>query len=100
MTGEEMERAIDFLLKSQASLEARIEQVNTNLGAQIARLAEKVIALTGVVQMQAESQGQFNQTVTTAITALAEAQTKTETKVDRLAGVVERLVERLADRSK
>jgi chromosome segregation ATPase len=35
MTGEEMERAIDFLLKSQANLEARIEQVNTNLGASI-----------------------------------------------------------------
>ena len=35
MTGEEMERAIDFLLKSQANLEARIEQVNTNLGVRI-----------------------------------------------------------------
>ena len=35
MTGEEMERAIDFLLKSQANLEARIEQVNANLGARI-----------------------------------------------------------------
>jgi type II secretory pathway component GspD/PulD (secretin) len=35
MTGEEMERAIDFLLKSQANLEARIEQVNANLGMRI-----------------------------------------------------------------
>ncbi len=35
MTGEEMERAIDFLLKSQANLEARVEQVNANLGARI-----------------------------------------------------------------
>jgi len=35
MTGEEMERAIDFLLKSQANLEARIEQVNASLGARI-----------------------------------------------------------------
>ena len=89
MTGEEMERAIDFLLRSQANLEARIEQVNANLGAQIAEL-------TGVVRMQADSQSQFNQTVTTAITALAEAQQKTEAKVDRLAGVVEKLVERLS----
>jgi predicted HAD superfamily Cof-like phosphohydrolase len=89
MTGEEMERAIDFLLRSQANLEARIEQVNENLGAQIAEL-------TGVVRMQADSQSQFNQTVTTAITALAEAQQKTEAKVDRLAGVVERLVEHLS----
>jgi len=35
MTNEELERAIDFLLKSQATLEARIEQVNTNLGERI-----------------------------------------------------------------
>jgi chromosome segregation ATPase len=31
MTSEEMERAIDFLLKSQANLEARIEQTNEQL---------------------------------------------------------------------
>lgn len=30
-----MERAIDFLLRSQANLEARIEQVNANLGVRI-----------------------------------------------------------------
>lgn len=38
MTNEEMERAIDFLLKSQANLEARIEQGNTNLRANIAEV--------------------------------------------------------------
>ena len=80
MTGEEMERAIEFLLQNQATLEQRVEQTQ-------AQLSE----LTRVVQMQADSQGQFNQTVTTAITALAEAQAKTEAKVDRLAGLVERL---------
>ncbi len=42
MTNEELERAIDFLLKSQATLEARIEQVNTNLSAQIARTNEQL----------------------------------------------------------
>jgi hypothetical protein len=31
MTGDEMERAIDFLLKSQANLEARIGQVNARI---------------------------------------------------------------------
>jgi chromosome segregation ATPase len=85
MTGEEMERAIEFLLQNQATLEQRVEQTQ-------AQLSE----LTRVVQMQADSQGQLNQTVTTAITALAEAQAKTETKVDRLTGVVEKLVERLS----
>ena len=84
-----MERAIEFLLQNQATLEQRIEQVNRDLGGRIAELA-------AVVRMQADSQGQFNQTLTTAVTALAGAQTKTEAKVDRLAGVVEKLVERLS----
>lgn len=78
MTGEEMERAIEFLLHNQATLE------------------ERVTDLSRIMQMQAESQGQLNQTLTTAITTLAEAQTKTEAKVDKLAGVVEKLVERLS----
>ena len=38
MTNEEMERAIEFLLKSQANLEARSEQENTNLRASIAEV--------------------------------------------------------------
>ncbi|HEX8148065.1 MAG TPA: hypothetical protein VF591_12865 [Pyrinomonadaceae bacterium] len=85
MTGEEMERAIEFLLQNQATLEQRVEQTQ-------AQLAE----LTRVVQMQAGSQGQLNQTLTTAVTVLAEAQAKTESKVDRLTSAVEKLVERLS----
>lgn len=45
MTGEEMERAIDFLLKSQATLEARIEQVNQNLSEQIGELNNSIAEL-------------------------------------------------------
>ena len=85
MTGEEMERAIEFLLQNQATLEDRVTQTQ-----------EQLAELSRVVRMQAESQGQLNQTLTTAITALAEAQTKTEEKVDRLTVVVEKLVERLS----
>lgn len=92
MTGEEMERAIEFLLKNQATHDERIERTQAQIGDVQAQLSE----LIRVVQMQAESQSQFNQTMTTTITALAEAHIKTETKVDRLAGVVEALVERLS----
>jgi uncharacterized coiled-coil protein SlyX len=81
MTGEEMERAIDFLLKSQANLEARIEQVNANLGARIDELSH-------IVQMQATSQSELNQTLTRAITNLADAQVKTGAKLDQLIDVV------------
>lgn len=100
MTGEEMERAIDFLLRSQATLEGRIEQVNTNLGARIEELTNRVGELTGsvtelnrVVQMQSTSQAELNQMLTRAVTGLAEAQAKTEAKVDRLTELVERLAE-------
>jgi chromosome segregation ATPase len=106
MTGEEMERAIEFLLKNQATHDERIERTQAQIGemqaqlsktqTQLAQTVESIAELNRVVQMQAESQGQFNQMLTTAITGLAEAQTRTETKVDRLAGIVEALVERLS----
>ena len=92
MTGEEMERAIEFLLQNQATLEGRMSRTQEQLSATQTQISD----LAHVVRMQADSQGQFNQTLTTAVTAIAEAQTKTEGKVDRLAGVVEKLVERLS----
>jgi chromosome segregation ATPase len=106
MTGEEMERAIEFLLQHQATLEGRIERTQMQLSETQAQLSETQTQLSGtqaqiaelgrVVRMQAESQSQLNQTLTTAISALAEAQLKTETKIDRLAGALEKLVERLS----
>jgi chromosome segregation ATPase len=106
MTGEEMERAIEFLLQHQGTLEGRIERTQVQLSETQAQLSEtqaqlsetqaQIAELGRVVRMQAESQSQLNQTLTTAISALAEAQLKTETKVDRLAGALEKLVERLS----
>ena len=99
MTGEEMERAIEFLLQNQATLETRVaktqEQISQTQG-QLSQAVESIAELNGIVRMQADSQGQLNQMLTQAITGLAEAQVKTEAKVDRLAGVVEKLVERLS----
>lgn len=91
MTGEEMERAIGFILEHQSSLETRIQQTQE----QLAQAVESIAELNRVVQMQSVTQSQLNETLTRSITALAEAQSKTEAKVDRLAGVVEKLVERL-----
>jgi chromosome segregation ATPase len=99
MTGEEMERAIEFLLQNQATMEERLTRTQSQLSetqSQISETQSQISELGRVVRMQADSQGQLNQTLTTAITALAEAQAKTEAKVDRLAGVMEKLVERLS----
>lgn len=94
MTGEEMERAIEFILQNQATLEQRVEQTQAQLG-ELNRIvtaqAESMTELNRVVQMQATSQAELNQMLTRAVAGLAEAQTTTEATVDRLVGLVERL---------
>jgi hypothetical protein len=83
VTGEEMERAIDFLLKSQANLEARIEQVNTNLGGRI----EDTNRLLGEY---AQLQTQLIQTVTRTFEAQAELNRRTDERINALISAVER----------
>ena len=85
MTGEEMERAIDFLLKSQANLEQRIEQVNVNLSARI----EETNALVGHL---AETQNQFIETVTRTFEEQAEFNRRTDVRINALVGAVEKLI--------
>lgn len=65
-----MERAIGFILQNQATLEERIEQTQAQLAETQAQIAET----NRIVQMQAVSQSEFNQTMTATITALAESQ--------------------------
>ena len=96
MTGEEMERAIEFLLKSQADFDARIAATNERLD----RTDAQVQQTNRIVQLQAETQSQFIEIVTQATANLAEAQTRTErtvnetnARLDRLAALVERHIE-------
>jgi vacuolar-type H+-ATPase subunit D/Vma8 len=72
MTAEEMERAISFLLDSQAKHDAQIAELHD------------------IIREQANSQSELNQMMTQAMTDLAEAQRRTETKVDRLADIATR----------
>jgi prefoldin subunit 5 len=106
MTNEELERAIDFMLKSQANLEQRIEQVNANLeqvnanvGARIEEVAARVGETSRLVGEMAQTQNQFIQVVTrtfeaqaqineslrAGITELAAKQLRTEESLVRLA---------------
>ena len=89
MTGEEMERAIEFILQNQATLEERFEQTQ-------AQIAET----NRIVQRQATSQSEFNQTITAVITALSESQQQladsqrqTEQKLDALIDLVRERLE-------
>jgi hypothetical protein len=73
MTGEEMERAIEFLLKSQASFEARQSAYEGRL-ADISARQDRIDA-----QIQAMAE-----TVMTSLNGLAEAQSRTDARLNRL----------------
>ncbi|MDQ1559709.1 MAG: hypothetical protein QOD32_2769 [Pyrinomonadaceae bacterium] len=71
MTGEEMERAIEFLLQSQATLEAQIAETGRQLSA------------------YAETQSEFIEITSRNIDALTAAQTQTDTRLNKLIGLFE-----------
>lgn len=107
MTGEEMERAIEFLLQSQANFETRLagfEAQQRRTDERIAETNEQIAETNRIVQLQAETQTQFIGIVTSSMEALAASQrrtderfkkmderlSRTDERLDRLAGIVER----------
>jgi methyl-accepting chemotaxis protein len=93
MTGEEMERALEFLLQSQANYDARLEQTNARLEQTNQQIAETSRQL----QSYAETQTEFIQIVTTSISRLAEAQTRSDERLNNLTALVERFVSESRD---
>jgi BMFP domain-containing protein YqiC len=92
MTGEEMERAIDFLLKSQANLEERIEQVNANLGARIDETNRQLVETNRQLGEYANMQTTFVQVVTRTFDAQAAINKRTDEKLNALIVTVEKLI--------
>jgi hypothetical protein len=99
MTGEEMERAIEFLLKSQANLEARIEQVNSNLGVRIDETNRQVGLLAQQVGEMGRQLGEYvgmHSTLVQVITRTFEEQDKinrrTDDKLNALIDTVNRML--------
>ncbi|HLL70612.1 MAG TPA: hypothetical protein VK363_04215 [Pyrinomonadaceae bacterium] len=103
MTGEEMERAIEFLLQGQANHQVRLDE-----------LTQQLAETNRVVQLNAETQTQFIQIVTRHIEAQGEINaslratinrmdarathtdariTHTDGRLDRLEALVERYLE-------
>ena len=85
MTGEEMERAIDFLLKSQANLEAGIAEVDRRLGMRI----EETNKLLGEYTQMQTTLVQF---VTRAFAAQDELNRRTNEKLNALIDTVNRML--------
>ena len=67
MTGEEMERAIEFLLQSQANYETRLADIaarQDRTDAQIQALAETMAAsLTGLAEAQSRTDARLNRLI-------------------------------------
>lgn len=85
MTGEEMERAIGFLLESHATIDARQQRTDE----QISQLTHQVEETSKQLQAYAETQTQFIEIVTRTMTGLAEAQARTDERLNVLIDVVQ-----------
>jgi chromosome segregation ATPase len=106
MTNEEAERAIDFLLRSQANSEARIEQTNeqlNRLAGTVDQLAGKVVELTeGFDRMNfqlgsyADSQVEFMRAMTEFMESATARQARLEQAHVRLEESQARVNETLA----
>ncbi|MDT4954007.1 MAG: hypothetical protein QOJ02_2145 [Acidobacteriota bacterium] len=119
MTGEEMERSIEFLLNSQASLEAKIEQTNDQVkqtSRQLEQMNSQFVQMSKRLDVYAETQSEFMQIVLRHIEAQGEinaslrsttndlsiaqqnltvAQQRTEERLNSLAAAQERTEEGL-----
>ena len=84
MTSDELERAIDFLLKSQASAEARSERTEEQLRQLTERVnsfADTQAHIMQVMTQTFDAQARFNESLRAALTGLAANQTQTEASV-------------------
>lgn len=95
MSGEEMERAIEFLLKHQADYEAG----QARLEAQVERTSRQIEETNKRLEIHAETQTEFMKIVTQQIEAqgkinasLRASLTRTDDRVDKLADTVERFI--------
>ena len=96
MTGEEMERAIDFLLKSQANLEARIEEVDQRLGARIEEvnrnLSAQIEESRKLFDEYQRMQTMLVQVVTRTFAEQADFNRRTDEKLNALIDTVNRML--------
>jgi|SRR5215207_4356105 len=103
MTNEEIERAIDFLLKSQANGEARIEQTNLQLdrltekvdqlAVQLGAFADTRAELMRVMTRTFEAQAHINESLRRSIDEVAARQAQTEVALTNLTQKVEVLAD-------
>jgi chromosome segregation ATPase len=92
MTGEEMERAIEFLLQSQANFETRLaafEAQQRHTDEQIAETNAQIGETNRQLQTYAETQSEFIGIMSRNVDALTTAQAQTDARLNKLIGLFE-----------
>jgi hypothetical protein len=87
MTNEDMERSIEFLLKSQANFEARQASFEAQLkqtSQQVEVLAKTHTEFTQFTRSFMEAQGELNQSLRETVRALTINQARTDERVSEL----------------
>lgn len=69
MTGDEMQTAIEFLLKNQANFETQIEESNRRFEMQTEETNRQIAQINHVVESLADTQTAFTQTVIGFVTS-------------------------------
>ncbi|MGH9943770.1 MAG: hypothetical protein ACRD9R_15600 [Pyrinomonadaceae bacterium] len=92
MTSEEMERAIEFLLRHQADLDASQSRTDQQLQTNARQIAEVTGQVTELARGQARTQQQLDHVIQ-VIHSVAEQTQQNRTDIDVLAKIVNRLVE-------
>ena len=87
MTNDEIERALEFLVKSQADFHARqtaFEERTAVFEVRQEQTSQQIAELGMQLRVYAETQSQFIQIVTESMSRLADAQAHTDKKVTEL----------------
>ncbi len=105
MTPEEMERAMEFILKQQAQFAAGIQKINETLDRTneiLGKHTDGIVALTGWLGQLAQAQIRLTEaqqghdgriaTLESKMTELAEAGKRTDERLDALITTVERYI--------
>jgi hypothetical protein len=93
MNGEEMERSIEFLLKSQATLENQVERTSRQIEVTNNRMeiqAETQTEFIKIAAQQIEAQGAINASLRASLARTDERIDLTDARLERLAALVER----------
>ena len=100
MTGEEMERAIEFLLKSQANFEGRLNETNQQIARtdrQLEIFAETQSEFIQAMLRFTESQDMLNENMRKRQVELVEAQQRTEQRISELVESQQRTDQRISE---